>query len=93
MAVRFILGRAGTGKTHFCFERILQAIRDKPLGPAIYWIVPRQATFITERQLACAGGLGGYFRAEFSTFRISPPKSSLSAAAPRCRKSPIAAGG
>ncbi|MGD0463198.1 MAG: PD-(D/E)XK nuclease family protein [Tepidisphaeraceae bacterium] len=61
--MRFILGRAGTGKTQWCFDRILQAIRNQPLGPALYWIVPRQATFLAQRQLACAGGLGGYFRA------------------------------
>src|ERR1700678_3396715 len=63
MAVRFILGRAGTGKTQWCFDRIVQTIRNHPLGPALYWIVPRQATFLAERQLACAGGLRGYFRA------------------------------
>jgi len=68
MAVRFILGRAGTGKTQWCFDRIVQAIRNQPLGPAIYWIVPRQATFLAQRQLACAGGLGGYFRARILDF-------------------------
>lgn len=68
MAVRFILGRAGTGKTQWCFDRILQTIRNQPLGPAIYWIVPRQATFLAERQLACTGGLGGYFRARILDF-------------------------
>jgi ATP-dependent helicase/nuclease subunit B len=68
MAVRFILGRAGTGKTQWCFDRIVQAIREQPLGPAIYWIVPRQATFLAERQLACTGGLGGYFRVRILDF-------------------------
>jgi ATP-dependent helicase/nuclease subunit B len=69
MGVQFILGRAGTGKTQWCFDRILQAIRNQPLGPAIYWIVPRQATFLAERQLACGGGLGGYFRARILDFQ------------------------
>ncbi len=69
MAARFILGRAGTGKTHWCFDRILRTIRNQPLGPAVYWIVPRQATFLAERQLACTGGLGGYFRARILDFQ------------------------
>jgi ATP-dependent helicase/nuclease subunit B len=69
MALRFILGRAGTGKTRWCFDRIVQTIRDEPLGPAVYWIVPRQATFLAQRQLACGGGLGGYFRARVLDFQ------------------------
>ena len=68
MAARFILGRAGTGKTQWCFDRILQTIRNQPLGPAIYWIVPRQATFLADAELACTGALGGYFRARILDF-------------------------
>ncbi|MGD1278736.1 MAG: PD-(D/E)XK nuclease family protein [Tepidisphaeraceae bacterium] len=66
MSVRFILGRAGTGKTHWCLQRIGQALRQSPLGPPIYWILPRQATFQAQRQLACDGN--GYFRARVVSF-------------------------
>jgi ATP-dependent helicase/nuclease subunit B len=68
MAVRFILGRAGAGKTQWCVDRIVESMRSEPLGPAIYWILPRQATFQAERQLACSGGMGGYFRARVLSF-------------------------
>ena len=58
MGVRFVIGRAGTGKTHGCVTEIAAAMRALPLGPPLYWIVPDQATFIMERLLV-AQGLGG----------------------------------
>jgi len=66
MAVKFIFGPAGAGKTKYCFDQIAESIRQSPLGPPIFWLVPRQATFIAERQLACAGG--GYFRVRILDF-------------------------
>jgi ATP-dependent helicase/nuclease subunit B len=68
MPAKFIIGPAGAGKTQYCFERIVDSIRKNPLGPPIYWIVPRQATFIVERQLAASGGLQGYFRVRILDF-------------------------
>src|SRR3954447_20699453 len=59
MAVRLVIGRAGSGKTRRCFEGIVAALRADPLGPPVYWIVPKQATFMTERQLTCAAGADG----------------------------------
>lgn len=56
MAVQFVIGRAGSGKTRRCLEAILTALRADPLGPPIYWILPRQATFQAERALTCAAG-------------------------------------
>ena len=61
MPVQFVIGRAGSGKTAYCIDRIAQAIRQNPLGPPIYWLLPRQATFIAERPdlfLAVGGGWG-----------------------------------
>lgn len=43
-------------------------LRDAPLGPPIYWILPRQATFQAERELTCASGLGGFCRARVVSF-------------------------
>jgi ATP-dependent helicase/nuclease subunit B len=63
MAVRLVIGRAGSGKTRRCFKGVVAALRADPLGPPVYWIVPKQATFMTERQLTCASGLGGFCRA------------------------------
>jgi ATP-dependent helicase/nuclease subunit B len=54
--VQFVIGRAGSGKTHRCLTSIVDAMRADPLGPPIYWIVPKQATFMTERALTVAAG-------------------------------------
>jgi ATP-dependent helicase/nuclease subunit B len=68
MGVRFIIGRAGSGKTGRCFDRIVRECREEPLGPPIYWLLPRQATFQAERQLVCASGLAVVCRALVLSF-------------------------
>src|SRR5947207_16011398 len=68
MAVRLVIGRAGSGKTRRCFDGVVEALRADPLGPPIYWIVPKQATFMAERELTCASGLGGFCRAHVVSF-------------------------
>src|SRR2546423_11922971 len=68
MPVTFIIGRAGTGKTTRCFQRTVQAMRADPLGPPILWIVPKQATFMAERELTCASGLGAFCRTRVVSF-------------------------
>lgn len=68
MSVQFILGRAGTGKTKHCFDSVVDALRRDPLGPMLYWIVPKQATFMIERELTCASGLPGFMRARIVSF-------------------------
>jgi ATP-dependent helicase/nuclease subunit B len=68
MATRFIIGRAGTGKSKRCFDAIVAAMRNDPLGPAIFWLLPKQATFTAERQLCVASGLDGFCRAQVLSF-------------------------
>ena len=68
MPVRFIIGGAGSGKTLHCFNAIVQSMRDEPMGPPIYWILPRQATFTAERQLTCGSGLPAFCRARAVSF-------------------------
>lgn len=68
MAVQFIIGRAGSGKSHRCFRSIVEALREEPLGRPIYWVLPRQSTFVAERQLTCGSGLGGFCRARVISF-------------------------
>lgn len=70
MGIRFIIGRAGSGKTKHCFDAIVSAMRDEPLGPAIYWILPKQATFSAERELTTLSGLGGFSRARVLSFDL-----------------------
>src|SRR5687768_10958334 len=68
MSVRFVIGKAGSGKTLRCFNSIVEALREDPLGNPILWLLPKQATFMSERQLACASGLDGFCRAKVISF-------------------------
>lgn len=68
MAVSFVIGRAGSGKTHRCFTSIVDALREQPIGPPLFWLLPRQATFSAERELTCNGRLGGFLRARVLSF-------------------------
>jgi ATP-dependent helicase/nuclease subunit B len=68
MAVNFVIGRAGSGKTRHCARRIAHALAKQPLGSRIYWLLPKQATFIAERELACGMGLPGFCRARVMSF-------------------------
>src|SRR5947207_37363 len=68
MAVRLVIGRAGSGKTRRCLDAVVAACRADPLGPPVYWIVPKQATFMTERHLTCSAGLDGFCRARILSF-------------------------
>lgn len=66
MGVRFIIGRAGTGKTRRCFDRIVASVRQDPMGKPILWIVPKQATFQAERELTIE--LGAFARVRVFSF-------------------------
>lgn len=70
MGVRFVIGRAGSGKTKHCFDAIVEAMRAEPLGPPIYWILPKQATFSAERELTTRSGLDGFCRARVLSFEL-----------------------
>jgi len=66
MAVQFILGRAGSGKTRLLLEQIASLVKADPLGPPIYWLLPRQATFQGERLLTTL--LGAFSRVRVVSF-------------------------
>jgi ATP-dependent helicase/nuclease subunit B len=68
MAVRFIIGRSGTGKTRHCLDRIVSLLKSSPLGSPIYFLVPKQATFQTERELTALQGLHGFTRVRIISF-------------------------
>src|SRR5437773_12294130 len=70
MSARFVIGRAGSGKTRHCFEQIVKALRAEPLGRPIWWLLPKQATFMAERELTCASGLAGFCRARVASFDV-----------------------
>jgi ATP-dependent helicase/nuclease subunit B len=96
MSVRFILGRAGSGKTHHCLTSIRSQLASDPVdGPPLILLVPEQASFQAERAIVEATGDGGgalaSHRAEVLSFqrlafRIldnvgAPPRTALSDAA------------
>lgn len=60
MPVRFVIGRAGCGKTHFLRERLVEHVKPDPLMARAIYLVPKQATFMTQRAVATDSRLGGY---------------------------------
>ena len=68
--VQFILGRAGTGKSRLIQDRIVPLLREDPLGPPIYLVVPAQATFAHERHYALGAGIEGYARLRVVSFEM-----------------------
>ncbi|HEX8324194.1 MAG TPA: hypothetical protein VF595_09800, partial [Tepidisphaeraceae bacterium] len=68
MSVRFVIGRAGSGKTHFLRERLVEHVRPDPLSANVIYLVPKQTTFSTQRAVATDPRMGGY-----TNVRISAP--------------------
>ncbi|CCO07370.1 helicase-exonuclease AddAB subunit AddB [Desulforamulus hydrothermalis] len=69
MSLRFIIGRAGSGKSHVCLEEIRSRLRQSQDGPPIILLVPEQATFQYEYLLVSTPGLRGIVRAQVLSFR------------------------
>jgi ATP-dependent helicase/nuclease subunit B len=69
LTLRFIIGRAGTGKTRFCLDAIRAELKGQPAGLPLVFLVPEQATFQTEYALASTPGLNGFVRAQVLSFR------------------------
>lgn len=68
MAVRFVLGRAGTGKTRHCLDTIAGELGRPSEDQPLLLIVPEQASFQMERALAARAARRGYSRAEVLSF-------------------------
>lgn len=69
MSLRFIVGRAGSGKTLACLEEITSQLRSGQDGPALILLVPEQATFQTELALLRQPGIAGSARGQVLSFR------------------------
>ena len=74
MDCRFILGRAGTGKTHHCLNSIREILlaskeSDNRAEKHIVFLLPEQSTFIHERKLALLPGVEGYTNVDVIGFR------------------------
>jgi ATP-dependent helicase/nuclease subunit B len=66
--IRFILGPAGSGKTHACLGEIRSLLAGSPHGLPLILLAPKQATFQLERQLLGDGDLKGYARLQILSF-------------------------
>ena len=70
MSVRFIIGRAGAGKTHHCLSAVREKLLANPLdGPRLILLVPEQASLQTERALLALAEPQVTHRAEVLSFR------------------------
>lgn len=69
MTLRFIIGRAGAGKTRACLDAVRGELRTRPAGPPLILLVPEQASFQTEYALAATPGMPGFIRAQVLSFR------------------------
>lgn len=69
MSIRFILGRAGSGKSHYVLDNIREQLEHAPLGDPIVLLVPEQATFQAEYALVSSEQLSGIIRAQALSFR------------------------
>ncbi|MBN1346829.1 MAG: PD-(D/E)XK nuclease family protein [Phycisphaerae bacterium] len=70
MSVRFILGRAGAGKTAYCIEQIVSRLKDSAdQGQHLLLLVPEQAGLQMERSLLESRDVAGFARCEVLSFR------------------------
>ena len=69
MALQFVIGRSGTGKTHYITEQIKQHIKQDPFGPSIILLTPEQVSFQMEYGLIESDVIKGTLRAQGLSFR------------------------
>src|SRR5690625_2170169 len=68
MRLRFLFGRAGTGKNEYILNEIKQKLIEDPQGPPIFYIVPDQMTFQQEYKLLSDDVIRGSIRAQVVSF-------------------------
>ncbi len=68
MAVQFILGRSGTGKTSYCIKAIVEALLVATDGQPLILLVPEQATYQAERAILSDKRISGYNRLNVLSF-------------------------
>lgn len=68
MGLRFLLGRAGTGKSGRILDEMEAKLTDNPHGASIFYIVPDQMTFQQEYALFKENDIHGSIRAQVVSF-------------------------
>lgn len=70
MSVRFVIGRAGAGKTAHCLSAIQRSLTEAPVqGAALLLLVPEQAALQAERAVIADPRLGAAHRVTVTGFR------------------------
>lgn len=69
MGIRFIFGRAGSGKSTFCLNQIDKKVKENKDNNKLILIVPEQYTFHTEKHLLSIAGEESLLRAEVLSFK------------------------
>lgn len=69
MSMRFLIGRAGSGKSTRCLEELRQRLLKEPDGHPLVLLVPEQATFQAELALVSTPGIHGLLRAQVLSFQ------------------------
>ncbi|MEX1030498.1 MAG: helicase-exonuclease AddAB subunit AddB [Paenibacillaceae bacterium] len=70
MSVRYILGRAGSGKSTSCLTELLdKLLHDRDSNSPLVLLVPEQATFKAEHTLVTSPGIHGFMRVQVLSFR------------------------
>ena len=67
MSIRIVYGRAGTGKSKFCFDEIKEKVKNQ--AQKIYIIVPEQFSYATEKKLLDTLDEGIALNAEVISFK------------------------
>lgn len=68
MALRFVLGRSGSGKTTFLIEEMKRELTKDPTGPMMIYIVPDQMTFLSEYKIVSDPAVKGMIRLQVYSF-------------------------
>ncbi|WJV32210.1 helicase-exonuclease AddAB subunit AddB (plasmid) [Rossellomorea sp. AcN35-11] len=68
MSLRFIRGRAGSGKTTYILNEVQSELIGKPEGHPLYLLVPDQMSFELEYELINTKGLRGMIRTQVFSF-------------------------
>ncbi|MHC4212393.1 MAG: PD-(D/E)XK nuclease family protein [Planctomycetota bacterium] len=67
MAVKFILGKSGTGKTTWCINQLVDAL-NSDRDQSLILLVPEQATYQAEQAILAQNNVQGYHRLRILSF-------------------------
>ncbi|EJQ42259.1 ATP-dependent helicase/deoxyribonuclease subunit B [Bacillus cereus BAG5X1-1] len=68
MSLRFVIGRAGSGKSTLCLHEVQEELKQRPRGKTILYLVPEQMTFQTQQALIGSEDVRGSIRAQVFSF-------------------------